>query len=134
MRALGRFLSKKLFPRPEQQQLKATFIERWAENDRRAYLASLAAVKGWSVMDRLGEITCPTCVISGEGDFIPLSLKQAHVQKLPSAALAVIPGSMHLTPLDQPRKFNEVLMAFLRAEGGGPTDALAETRGGDIVA
>ena len=77
MRALGKFLSKKLFPRPDQKALKRTFIERWAENDRKAYLASLAAISGWSVDERLGSITCPTCVVSGEHDFIPMALKES---------------------------------------------------------
>ena len=113
LRALGHFLGRKLFPRPEQEQLKRTFIERWADNDRQAYLYSLAAVAGWNIMDRLESITCPTSVISGEHDFIPLALKQNYVRKLPAATLVVIPESMHFTPVDHPNRFNEELMGFL---------------------
>ena len=65
MRALGRFLGRKLFPRTDQKALRQTFIERWAENDDQAYLSSLATVSEWSLEHRLGSVTCPTCLISG---------------------------------------------------------------------
>jgi len=113
MRTLGRVLGKKLFPRPDQSVLKSGFIERWAENDRDAYLASLAAVFGWSTEDRVGTIACPTCVISGEHDFIPLALKESYTAKLPHGELIVIPGSGHFTPVDAPERFNQALMLFL---------------------
>jgi pimeloyl-ACP methyl ester carboxylesterase len=113
MRALGRFLGKKLFPRPSQNALKRRFIERWAENHPDAYLASLAAVSRWNVEDRLSSITCPTCVISGEHDFIPLALKKGYTEKLVRGELKVIRGSGHFTPLDDPERFNEAVLSFL---------------------
>jgi 3-oxoadipate enol-lactonase len=79
MRTLGRFLGKKLFPKPGQTDLKSTFVERWAENDPRAYLDTLAAISRWSVRERLSSIRCPTCVVSGERDFLPMSLKQEYI-------------------------------------------------------
>jgi 3-oxoadipate enol-lactonase len=113
MRALGRFLSKKLFPRKDQNELRQTFIDRWAENDEQAYLSTLATVSQWSLEHRLGSITCPTCLISGEHDFFPLALKEAYAKKVPDARLVVIPNSGHFTPMDEPAKFNEAVMSFL---------------------
>ena len=113
MRALGKFVGKRLFPRPEQEELRRTFVNRWAENDKKAYLATIAAISGWSVEDRLGSVTCPTCVVAGEHDFIPLALKKSYTAELPNAQLVVIPGSGHLTPVDAPEKFNEAVTAFL---------------------
>jgi len=113
MRALGRFLGGKLFQRPDQMDLKRTFIERCAENQRNAYLASLASISGWGIEDQLGSISCRTCVISGEHDFIPFTLKESYTAKLPNAELIVIPGSGHFTPVDDPVQFNQVVMSFL---------------------
>jgi pimeloyl-ACP methyl ester carboxylesterase len=106
MRTLGRFLGEKLFPRPEQTDLKCTFVERWAENDGRAYLDALATISRWSVRERLSSISCPTCIVSGEHDFIPMSLKEEYIAGRSNAELAVIPDSGHLTPVDQPERFN----------------------------
>lgn len=117
MRALGRFLGKRLFPRVDQEALRQDFIERWAENDKHAYLSSLATVSEWGLEHRLGAIACPTCLISGEHDFFPLSLKEACVKTMPDARLVVIPDSGHFTPLDEPDRFNEALMSFLSEQG-----------------
>jgi len=127
MRTLGRLLGGRLFPRPDQSVLKRTFIERWAANDPKAYLASLAAVAGWDVRDRLGELRCPTCLITGAQDLIPLALKEAcaaTLQEREGAAceLVVIPNSGHFTPVDAPAAFNEALLSFLarQRDAGGP--------------
>jgi 3-oxoadipate enol-lactonase len=117
MRTLGRFLGKKLFPRMDQKELRQTFIERWAENDRQAYLSSLATVSGWDLEDRLGSITCPMCLISGEHDFFPLALKEAYAKKMLDARLVVIPNSGHATPMDEPERFNAAVMKFLSKQG-----------------
>lgn len=113
MRALGRFLGKKLFPRVDQEELRQTFIERWADNDKHAYLSSLATVPTWNLEHRLSSITCPTCLVSGEHDFFPLALKAAYAKKMPDARLVVIPNSGHFTPMDEPERFNEAVMGFL---------------------
>ncbi|MNN88373.1 hypothetical protein D3C81_2060490 [compost metagenome] len=42
-----------------------------------------------------------------------MSLKQAYVDRLPSARLVVIEDSRHATPLDQPEQFNRTLLDFL---------------------
>ena len=117
MRALGLFLGRKLFPRPDQAALRPTFIERWAENHPDAYLASLATVSGWSVEDRLDSIPCPVCVIAGEHDFIPLTAKQRYTDKLPNAELIPIPASGHFTPLDSPDELNRAVLSFLERQG-----------------
>ncbi|MGC9325460.1 MAG: alpha/beta fold hydrolase [Desulfomonilia bacterium] len=113
MRAMGKFLSRRLFPEPGQEDLARVMIERWAENDRKAYRASFKAIVGWSVLDRIGEITCPTLVIAAEHDYTPVELKQAYVSLMPTARLEVIRDSRHLTPLDQPERFNETILSFL---------------------
>ena len=117
MRALGHFLGKKLFPRADQEELRQTFIERWADNDKNAYLSSLATVPTWNLEHRLGSITCPACLISGEHDFFPLSLKESYTKKMPDARLVVIPNSGHFTPMDEPERFNDEVISFLSEYG-----------------
>ena len=117
MRALGQFLCRKLFPREDQEELRQTFVDRWAQNDKRAYLSSLATVPTWNLEHRLNEISCPTCLISGEHDFFPLSLKEAYAKKMPNARLVVIPNSGHFTPMDEPERFNQAVNSFLSGFG-----------------
>ncbi len=113
MRKMGRVLSKRLFPKPEHKELRRVFVERWAENDRRAYSDAMRAIVGWSVSDRLGDIRSPTLVIAADEDYAPVSLKEAYIAKMPQAELVVIADSRHATPAERPEQFNEALMAFL---------------------
>lgn len=113
MRKMGQVLSKRLFPKPEHKELRRVFVERWAENDRRAYSDAMRAIVGWSVSDRLGDIRSPTLVIAADEDYAPVSLKEAYIAKMPQAELVVIADSRHATPAERPEQFNEALMAFL---------------------
>ena len=113
MRAMGQALSGTLFPKPEQASLRDTFVERWAENDPRAYIEATLSVVGWNVTDKISSIHCPTLVISADQDYTPLALKEAYVRLMPHAQLAVIADAHHATPVEKPEEFNAVLAQFL---------------------
>lgn len=117
MRKLGQVLAARLFPEPGQAALRQVFAQRWAENDARAYRASLEAMLGWSVTGRLGEIRCPVLVVAAEHDYTPVATKQAYVARLPRAELAVVGNARHALPMERPERFNPILGAFL-ARGG----------------
>jgi len=112
---IGKALAARLFPRPDQANLRHTMVERWAKNDKRAYLSSFDAIVGWGVSERIGQIRCPTLVISADQDYTPIQLKERYVSLIPQARLAVIEDSRHATPLDQPQVFNQTLLQFLAA-------------------
>ena len=113
LETIAKALGKLLFPRPEQAELRRKIEERWPQNDKRAYLASLDAIIGWGVRERLSRITCPTLVISADRDYTPVERKREYVAEMPDARLLVIENSRHATPLDQPERFNSALLAFL---------------------
>lgn len=113
MRRMGEVLSRRLFPRDEQVEIRKLFVERWAENDTRAYTETLRAIVGWSVTDRIQSIHLPVLVVSADNDYTPVPVKEAFVAKMPDAALAVIHNSRHATPVDSPVSFNETVMSFL---------------------
>jgi pimeloyl-ACP methyl ester carboxylesterase len=73
----------------------------------------LRALINWSVSQHLPEIDCPTLIVSADADYTPVSLKEAYAARMPRAEVKVIENSRHLTPVDQPVRFNETLMAFL---------------------
>jgi pimeloyl-ACP methyl ester carboxylesterase len=113
MRKMGEVLSQRLFPRPDQAPLRQMFVERWAENDPRAYREAMRALVGWSVADRLGDIRCPTLVIASDQDYTPVSAKEAYVARMPNARLVVIPDAHHAVTVERPEEFNQALLDFL---------------------
>jgi 3-oxoadipate enol-lactonase len=117
MRRMGEILGQRMFPKPEQEELRRAFVERWAENDPRAYLASVRAVVGWSVADRLEEIGCPALIVAADQDYRPLAEKEACAARMPHAELVVIEDSRHGTTVDQPEAFNAAVLGFLARQG-----------------
>ncbi len=121
----GVFLSKRLFPKPDQAAMRDRFIELWAMNDRDAYLASLRALVGWSVLDRVGAIRCPVLVIAGDRDYLPLEAKRQYTDMISGARLVVIEDSGHATPVDQAEQFNACVLRFLEEDSTMPTNNYA---------
>jgi pimeloyl-ACP methyl ester carboxylesterase len=113
MRKMGVVLGGRLFPDPEQHELRNTFSDRWAENDPKAYLEAMKAIVGWGVTEQLHRIGCPTLVIAAEHDYTPIFEKKQLASRIKHAELVVIKNSHHGTPVDQPEEFNKVLSSFL---------------------
>ena len=113
MRKMGEVLSKRLFPKPDQEDLREIFVERWAENDPRAYNLTLKGLVGWSVVEKLSSINCPTLVVAADLDYTPLDVKTAMVEQIPNAQLAVMKDAHHAAPMEYPEQFNQILRNFL---------------------
>jgi pimeloyl-ACP methyl ester carboxylesterase len=113
MEKIGETLSKRIFIKPEQEELRTVFVEHWSKNIKPAYMAAMQALVGWTVEDMLGEIACPTLVIAADEDYTPLEDKQQIVTKMKNAELVVIEDSRHATPVEHPELFNQSLGAFI---------------------
>ncbi|MFN8663403.1 MAG: alpha/beta fold hydrolase [Thermomicrobiales bacterium] len=65
--------------------------------------------------ERLGDITAPTLIVYGDQDIA--DVQQAGpllAQKIPGAQLVVMANASHLPQMEQPERFNEIVLAFLR--------------------
>ena len=61
----------------------------------------------------LSQITCPTQIIVGELDqATPPSDAKLMAEQIPHARLAIIPNAAHLSNLEQPEAFNQIVSAF----------------------
>lgn len=118
MRKMGEVLSKRLLPGAEHAETRRIFVERWAENDPRAYRDAMSALIGWSVSDNLNTLTMPILVVAADQDYTPVAAKEAYITKLPTATLVVVPDSHHALPVEHPEAFNKVLSEFLEHSGG----------------
>jgi pimeloyl-ACP methyl ester carboxylesterase len=66
--------------------------------------------------DLLPRIAVPTLLIWGELDArSPLGVARQFEQAIPGAELVVIPGAGHVSNLEQPERFNDVVREFCRA-------------------
>jgi 3-oxoadipate enol-lactonase len=113
MRKMGEVIASKVFLKPHQQSLRDMLKERWAENSKKQYLASLAALKNWSVMDRLYMISCPVLIVHSEFDYTPREHKEEYTAIIPNAEFVIIPDSGHVVNVEKPGTYNEIVSNFL---------------------
>lgn len=112
---LAKLLARRLFPKPEQDELRRQFQRSIAANDPDAYLRATRALIGWTVLHRLSEIACPVLVLASDRDYTPLSAKQAYVALLKDARLQELKDSGHAAAVDQPAQVTAAISEFVRA-------------------
>lgn len=110
---LAETIQKKLFPKPEHAALRARLNARSVRRDREVYLRTLHALKGWSIVDRLQELSMPTLVLAAENDYFPRRDAQAFAAALPNARLQIFDDTHHHLPLEVPERFNAAVLTFL---------------------
>ena len=114
--AQARFVAARMFPKPEQAQLRALAVERIASNDTATYYRLLFAISSFNVTRRLREIACPTLVIAGNRDTtVPLRAKKFLAEHIRGARFELVADSGHATPIDQPEAFNRLVMNFVES-------------------
>jgi pimeloyl-ACP methyl ester carboxylesterase len=65
--------------------------------------------------ERLEEISIPTLVIVGEEDlpFYNLPVADTLASRIPHAQKAIMPGVGHMSNMEDPQRFNEIVLSFL---------------------
>lgn len=118
METQARLVVQRIFPRPDQAELREVLYQRIAHTDAAAYRASMWALARFNVEARLGEIQAPTLVVTGAEDTtVPPAAQARLVSGIPDARQVVIPGAGHAVIADSPEAFNQVLLPFLAEEG-----------------
>ena len=83
-------------------------------DDPAIYAAMWDMIAGLDFAPRLGEIRCPTLIMTGETDPIcPPGVARALQAGIPGSQLAIVPHAAHMCILEQPCFINERLAAFL---------------------
>ena len=113
MRGMGEALAPVLFIKPEHEELRKKFVERWAENNPEAYISALKSIVGWNVTDHLHTIKCPTLVLTSDEDYIPVSVKEELVKQIQNSELVIINDARHTLPMERPKEFNAAVIEFL---------------------
>jgi hypothetical protein len=73
--------------------------------------------KGWTVMDRLGEITVPTLVLAGRDDFqFPPEHQVELAAGIPNARLEIIERAGHNAHSERPAEVMEAVKDFISAD------------------
>ncbi len=110
----ARAVAQRIFPRPDQEMLRQILIGQICQADPRGYRATMRALALFDVRRRLGEIQCPTLVITGADDStVPTKTQGVLASQIVNARQVVIPAAGHAVIAEQPEAFNQALLEFL---------------------
>lgn len=87
-------------------------VEGWVGDHTGDLLAYEVEMAGFA--PRLGEIDVPTLLVWGRYDFVvPPMLGADALERLPDAALTILPASGHSPMFNQPNRFSEAVLDFI---------------------
>ncbi|MFG2287113.1 4-carboxymuconolactone decarboxylase [Streptomyces sp. NPDC048595] len=79
--------------------------------DPGCYIAACEALASYDVRSSLGRVGVPTLVVVGSEDQVtPTTDARTLVAGIPDASLALVPGTSHLAPVEQPSAVTELLI------------------------
>ncbi|MGW1837513.1 bifunctional 3-oxoadipate enol-lactonase/4-carboxymuconolactone decarboxylase PcaDC [Streptomyces sp. NPDC002067] len=79
--------------------------------DPGCYIAACEALASYDVRSSLGRVGVPTLVVAGSEDqATPTTDARSLVAGIPDASLALVPGTSHLAPVEQPAAVTELLI------------------------
>jgi 3-oxoadipate enol-lactonase len=110
----AKFVAKRVFPRPEQAELRRMAQEQIARADPRAYRAAMRALALFDSRKRLPRLNIPTLILSGANDTtVPPERQALLAQAIPNARQVILPNAGHAAAIDQAETFNHHLLEFL---------------------
>jgi pimeloyl-ACP methyl ester carboxylesterase len=113
----SKIVARRVFPGPEQAQLREMAAAQIASADPRAYRAAMRCLGLFDSRRRLARLEIPTLVVTGERDTTVAPARQALLARaIPGARQVIVPNAGHAVPIDQHERFNGELLAFLRGD------------------
>jgi 3-oxoadipate enol-lactonase len=110
---MGRYFSDEF--RAARQDVVAQFRNEVLDLNPEGYAACCEAISSLDYYAHLPRIVCPTLVIGSERDVAATPPMVAEIaERIPGAELASIPDAGHLSVVEQPKAFLEIVTAFLR--------------------
>jgi pimeloyl-ACP methyl ester carboxylesterase len=96
------------------EQLKREGHRQMGQTHPDVLYGDFAACDAFDVIDRLGEIRCPTLAICGTADRLTPPKYSTYLRdNIPAAQLALIEGAGHMVMLEQPEAVSQAIVDFM---------------------
>ncbi|MEJ2708007.1 MAG: alpha/beta fold hydrolase [Anaerolineales bacterium] len=112
----ARTVARRLFPDPEQAELRQALIAQIEQADPTGYRAAMRALARFDVQQRLAEIHLPTLVITASNDTtVPPAAQKQLASGISGARHEIIQGAGHALTVEKPELVNKILVDFLKS-------------------
>jgi pimeloyl-ACP methyl ester carboxylesterase len=96
------------------EQLKCAGHRQMKQTDPDVLYGDFTACDAFDVMDRLGEIRCPTLAICGTADRLTFPKYSIYLRdNIPGAQLVLIEGAGHMVMLERPKAVSQAIADFM---------------------
>jgi 3-oxoadipate enol-lactonase len=107
-------VARSLMGNSAREDVYARLVESMSALHKESYMKSIAARGDWKPVLDPKTVKVPTLVVVGGDDRLtPPAMAKGIADAIPGAKLAVIPNAGHLSNIEQPKAFNEVVLEFL---------------------
>jgi 3-oxoadipate enol-lactonase len=110
----AQFVSKKLFPDPDQLPYRDIFYEQISQANPRAYRSMMRSFITFDLSGRLKDLNIPVLVITGSRDaIVPQETQEELSKAIPMVDHEVIQDAGHAVTVEKPDEFNRIMHNFL---------------------
>jgi 3-oxoadipate enol-lactonase len=96
------------------EDVYARLVESMKALHKDSYMKTIEGRVTWKPTFVAAKVTVPTLVVVGSDDRLtPPAMAKSIADAIPGARLAVIPAAGHLSNIEQPKVFNEIVLGFL---------------------
>jgi 3-oxoadipate enol-lactonase len=96
------------------EDVYARLVESMQALHKASYIQAIEARGTWQPVFAPGSVTAPALVVVGAEDRLtPPAMAKSIADAIPGARLSVIPSAGHLSNIEQPAIFNEIVLTFL---------------------
>ncbi|MFW9831412.1 MAG: alpha/beta fold hydrolase [Candidatus Thorarchaeota archaeon] len=86
------------------------------------YRLAIISTAGFNIANELKKIKSPTLIIQGEKDeTVPMWHAEQLKSWIPGAKFVIMKGASHMTPVDNPKEFNQLVLDFLAEIDSNPS-------------
>jgi pimeloyl-ACP methyl ester carboxylesterase len=117
-------LSERVFDEPDAiAAIKKLTLENPDPQPTEALIRQIRASSRHDLRDRLGDLTMPVHVVSGDRDvLIPVWKGEEVAERVPDATLTVLRGIGHAMNMERAEEFNAAVLEWLRERTSAPAD------------
>jgi pimeloyl-ACP methyl ester carboxylesterase len=114
-------VSYRFFEDPDHvERLKVLIRQNPHPQPAAGFQRQIDAMRGLDTLDRLSQLRCPVLAASGADDvLIPARYGRQIAETVPGGRFVLVPGVGHSPPLEDGRRFNELLLDFLHTAASG---------------
>lgn len=114
MQSQAKFVAKKLFPKPEQVELRKEFANQVSQANPDGYRSMLRSFARYDLSAQINKITVPTLIITGENDsVVPPAFQNELASQILNSRQIIIPKAGHAVSVEQPMIYNKIILDFL---------------------